>query len=832
LKEEDGLLSRLARSIDEGVGVDWSSTESSTTDEATRRVISELAVIAAISAVHCSAPLPDDANASARSAESKSESLPAWGTFHLLEKIGEGAHGEVYRARDTRLDREVALKLLPAAAAGEGATSIIEEGRLLARVRHPNVVTIYGAERIDNRIGLWMELVKGQTLEQMLETRKVLSYGDVVTIGIELCGAVEAVHGAGLLHRDIKAHNVMRSRDGRIVLMDFGTGRTLEDEAPLDLAGTPLYLAPEVLAGEPPTVRSDVYSLGILLYHIVTGSYPVKAATVREIRRFHERGERTAVQVARSDVPPRLARVIERSIAPRPELRYENAGALSADLAALRPRPKIVRVAMAAATAIACIAVVGAGWEIVGRRIGASTTPGLLLASVVDSNVTVRRPVERPVVAVLPFKNLSTEPESDYFADGLTDEVIRNLSIVEGLQVVSSTSTFAFKDAPRDLDAISQRLGANLVVEGSVLRDGSRLRINARLTRVADDLSLWTDEFDRPVADIFSIHAEISRALVARLQLKPGNQARRPNTNLDAYDSYLQGRALIDRRGVSNAAKAAELFERAIGRDPKFAPAHAGLANAYAFLSFPHRGSLSFAAAFPTMKRAAETSVQLDPELAQAHMAMGWVYSYQHDWPNAERAFQRAISLDPSLTQAYTSYSLSTLQSLRKFDEALRLLRTAAVRDPLSLDVQREIGELYLFGGRYDEAIDAFQRLRDIQPDYPFVQPYLAQALTFGGRLDDAIRLIQPSAVWPISIYVRTGERAKAEKIASEHYAHAYRRAIIAAAMGDTLTSVGAIEEVAASDPQRIGRLLNEPQIAVVRNHPRIVALRKTFNLP
>jgi serine/threonine-protein kinase len=652
-----------------------------------------------------------------------------------------------------------------------------------------------------------MELVKGQTLEGMLEKRMALSYADVMTIGIELCGAVAAVHGAGLLHRDIKAHNVMRSEDGRIVLMDFGTGRTLEDEAPLDLAGTPLYLAPEVLNGQPATVRSDVYSLGVLLFRIVTGSYPVRAGTVREIRRAHEGGERTAVHVARSDVPPKLARIIERAIDPRPELRYASADALAADLAALRPRPNGVRLALAAGAAAACVAIVGAGWEIVGRRAGASVTPGLLVASLIESNVNVR-PVERPVIAVLPFRNLSTEPESDYFADGLTDEIIRNLSTVQGLQVVSSTSSFVFKDQPRNSQTILDRLGANLVVEGSVLRDGSRLRISVKLTRVADDLPLWSEEFNRPTGDIFAIQTEISRAVATRLQLKPATQARRYNANLEAYDSYLQGRALIDRRGIPNAAKAAELFQRAIDRDPKFAPAYAGLAHAYVFLSFPHRGSLSFGAAFPTMKRSAETSLQLDPELAHSHMAMGWVYAYQRDWPNAERAFQQAIGLNPSLTQAYTSYSLSTLQSLRKFDEALRLLRVAAARDPLSLDVQREIGEIQLFAGRYDEAV------------------------IFGGRIDEAILLMQPSAMWPISIHVRTGQRAKAEKLAAEHYAHPFRRAIIAAAMSDTLTSVGAIEEVAASDPHRIGRLLNEPEIAVVRTHPRIVALRKQFNLP
>ena len=401
MMQDDAELHQLASAIADGAKVDWESTESGAADESIRPVIRELAVIAAISEVHGSVPLPGEPPAATSAADSFPEMLATWGTFRLLEKVGEGAYGEVYRAWDTRLDREVALKLLPPGFGDEAApaTSIIEEGRLLARVRHPNVVTIYGAERIDNRIGLWMEFVKGRTLEQILEQGTVLSPSETVAIGLELCRAVSAVHGAGLLHRDIKAHNVMRSEDGRIVLMDFGTGRKLDDDASLDLAGTPLYLAPEVLLGQPATTRSDLYSLGVVLFHLVTGSYPVHGRTVREIRGAHEGGQRTAVQVARPDVPPKLARIIERAIDPRPERRYESADALGAELAALMPRPKIVRLASAAGVAAAVILVVGGGWEVVGRQVGSWRTPSALLMGFT--------PAARPVIAVLPFKNLS-----------------------------------------------------------------------------------------------------------------------------------------------------------------------------------------------------------------------------------------------------------------------------------------------------------------------------------------------------------------------------------------------------------------------------------------
>jgi TolB-like protein/tRNA A-37 threonylcarbamoyl transferase component Bud32 len=822
---DDAELHQLASAIAEGAKVDWESTESGAADESIRPVIRELAVIAAISDVHSSVPLAGEPLDATSEADSSPEMLAMWGTFRLLEKVGEGAYGEVYRAWDTRLDREVALKLLPPGFGDEAApaTSIIEEGRLLARVRHPNVVTIYGAERIDNRIGLWMEFVRGRTLEQILEQETVLNPSEAVEISLELCRAVSAVHGAGLLHRDIKAHNVMRSEDGRIALMDFGTGRKLDADASLDLAGTPLYLAPEVLLGQQATTRSDLYSLGVVLFRLVTGSYPVQGRTVREIRSAHEGGQRTAVQALGPDVPPKLARIIERAIDPRPERRYESADALAAELAALLPRPKIVRLAWAAGVVAAVILVVGAGWEIVGRQVGSWRTPSALFMGFT--------PVDRPIIAVLPFKNLSAEPDSDYFVEGLRGEIIRDLALVQGLQVLSSTSSFTSKDQPRNLRHIGERLGANLIVEGSVLRAGRRLRIHAQLVQVASGAPVWAEQFDRELEDIFRIQDDISGAIVNKLRLTLRRDGRRQDTNADTYDWYLRGRALVDRSGVPSARMAAELFERAIARDPEFAPAHAGLAIAYAFLTIPYRG-IPYEVASPIMRRAAVKALQLDPQLGEAHTAMGLVYALERDWGNAEQEFQQSIRLDPSRTQTFTSYSISTLLPLQKYDEALRLLNIALRHDPLSLNVQREIGIVQMASGRYAAAIETFQRVREVDPDFAFVQTYLARALILEGRVEEALPLWQSGAIWPIHAYVRMGKRTEAEKLAAEHARYPYRMVIIATAMGDTPRAIEALEQTMVSEPHRVPSLLVDPELAALRDHPRVVAIRRELNLP
>src|SRR5687767_4248401 len=375
------FLDQLAGAVLDSEDVDWADAESSA-DESARPFIRHLRLVASVGQLHRRMQPPGP------SASPGEGATGHWGHLRLIESIGRGAFGEVFRAWDTRLDREVALKLLPA----EGrplpsASSIIEEGRLLARVRHPNVVTIYGAERIDGRIGLWMELVNGRTLEEAMRGGARFTVIEVTRIGVELCGAVEAVHAAGLLHRDIKTQNVMVTEDGRPVLMDFGTGRE-RDTSDASVSGTPLYLAPEVLAGGAATAQSDVYSVGVLLYHLLTGSYPVRASSLADLRRAHASRQHADLPDTGQAIPNRLRRVVARALDPNPARRYPSADALGAALAASAQAPSRRLFAIAAATVVVAATAV---WQ-------------FRPAAAVD-----------PVIAVMPFKNLSSEPESDYF---------------------------------------------------------------------------------------------------------------------------------------------------------------------------------------------------------------------------------------------------------------------------------------------------------------------------------------------------------------------------------------------------------------------------------
>ncbi len=835
----DRLVDELAAAILDGSELDWAAAESNS-DPAARPVVEQLRVLAAIAAV---------ARSDHERASASLDAPEQWGHLRVLERIGHGAYGEVYRAWDTRLDREVALKLLPAAS-GDRASAVIHEGRLLARVRHPNVVTIYGEEKIEDRIGQWMEFVAGHTLEELLDHGKVVGAADAIGIGLEVCRAVSAVHGAGLLHRDIKTHNVMRAQDGRIVLMDFGAGREFDDNASSDLAGTPLYVAPEVLEGQPATIRSDIYSLGVLLYHLVTGSYPVHADTVRGIRRAHEGGERTAVQTARSDVPSKLARVIERAIDSRPERRYESADALAADLVALRPRSRTVRFAYAAGVIVAIILFVGAAWEAAGRRVGSSTTPSALLTrlagfkSVGAANVN---PAERPIIAVLPFQNLSAEPDTDYFVDGLTDEIIRNLAAIKGMEVRSRTSSFAFKGTPRNLRDVGRQLGVNLVFEGSIMRSGSRLRINAQLVRVADDVPLWAERFDRDVKDVLAVQDEISRAIVNKLQLTLGRGKRRYNTSFDAYEAYLRGRYFWNQRSPEGLKKAIEYFQAAVRIDPGYADAYAGIAGAYGPLGY--FGYMPPGEALAGMRPAVTRALAIDGDHAEAQAARALLLAI-HEWrlAEAEPAFRRALTLDPGDATAHNWYA-QYLSATGRRDEALAASRRAIELDPLSLAVNSGFGGRLYWARRFDDAILQCRKTLELEPGYDSARRWLALAYVQQGAYQQAVRELErdrsgsvqtPPALADLGyVYARAGRARDARRIITEltnrsahEYVSPYALALVHAGLGDNDRAFEWLERAGEERTPRLVFLNVEPVFDGLRGDPRFAALRRHLGVP
>ena len=772
----------------------------------------------------------------------------------MIERLGGGTFGEVYRAWDRQLEREVALKLLRVDEATDDplTSRIATEGRLLARVRHPNVVTVHGVAVHDGRVGLWMELVRGATLEQLLLKHGPFSAREAALVGIDLCRALAAIHAAGLIHRDVKAQNVMREDGGRIVLMDLGTGREIDPagvrRAVPDLAGTPLYLAPEIFTGAPASERTDLYSLGVLLYHLVTGSFPVRATTIEELQAGHAQGTAVRLRDARADLPTAFVRVVDRAIAADPARRYASAGALEAELAdaltdttaaaavvpvAQTPRSTGTwrRAGLAAATLAALLALAVVGWPSLRERRALAATAG-----------TIRS------IAVLPLVNLSGDPSQDYFADAMTEELIDDLARIRELRVISRTSVMQFKGTKKSLREVAASLNVDAVLEGSVVRFGDRVRISADLVHVASDRHVWVERYERDVRDVLTLQSDVARTIVSQvqIQLTPLEQAGFGGGRTvapSAQEAYFQGRYYWNKRTNEAMGTALEFFKQAIAIDPSFARAYAGEADVYNLLP----GNLSPFTAYPMAKIAAAKALQIDPALAEAHTSLAFAqFIFDHDYPGAEAAFRRAIELNPGYATAH-QWLGDLLSATGRLDEARAEVEKARALDPLSTAVRTDIGNLLLWTRQYDEAIVELRASVAMEPNNWAAYLYLAYSHELKGMFAEAAADVrQGLRIGPSGtlyselgrLAALTGDRAEALKIISELKQQSTERriakepiALIYAALGDTDSAFQFLQQAEREGTPRILWAKVDPLFDSLRGDPRFSAMLRRLRL-
>ena len=743
-RSEAAALLKLAESIADGNTIDWDSAESSAAHD-DKAVIRQLRILSNLAVLHRSLPLDAAAGPGGPFMRRTSDSpaIGKWAHLTLVERLGGGTFGDVYRAWDARLEREVALKLLRVDESAEAddlsSSRIAREGRLLARIRHQNVIAVHGVDAHDNRVGLWMDLVRGVTLEEQLASHGAFSATEAAAIGIDLCRALAAIHAAGLIHRDFKAQNVMRELGGRIVLMDLGTGReadrVLAGGVP-ELAGTPLYLAPEIFLGSPASPKTDVYSLGVLLYHLVTKSFPVKAASIEQLQQAHANGDVVRLRDARADLPTVFVRVVDRAIAPEPAKRYQSAGELEADLAdaigrqstagEVRPRRRFRALTAWPTAALAAAAVV----VVIGAL--ALPWPPPFFRTHVES------------IAVLPLTNLSGDASQDYFADGMTDLLIGDLARIHALRVISRTSAMQYKGTNKSLKEIAKTLNVDAVLEGTVQRAGSRVRISADLVQASTDKHLWAETYERDIKDLFALQSDVAQAIARQVQIKltPQEQAgfaaaaaAPAQVNAAAQDAYLQGRFFWNKRTPEGHRRAVELFQRAEELQPNFALAYAGEADAYNLLS----GPLGADVAFPRAKTAAERALQLDPALAEAHTSLAFVaFGYDRDWTRAEQGFQRALQLNPNYATGHHWYGIY-LSAMGRFQEAEAQFVQAKALDPLAINIRVSLADMLCMARRYDEAIAELNAARDLDPSTQAVYLYLAHAYRQRGLVREAL---------------------------------------------------------------------------------------------
>jgi TolB-like protein/Tfp pilus assembly protein PilF/tRNA A-37 threonylcarbamoyl transferase component Bud32 len=718
-------LEDLLESVADGRDVDWDAVEA-VASEAQRPIVRNLRLVARIAEVHRTVPddhvrdnvVPDgqvpDAEALARTAPN--DAATRWGHLSLLGRIGEGAFGEVYRAHDAWLDRHVALKLLKPDVAGPAR--LVAEARALARVRHPNVVTVHGADMHDGRVGLWMELVHGRTLSAIVASDGPFSAEEAAVIGREVCRAVAAVHAAGLVHRDIKAQNVMREAGGRLVLMDFGAGRT------------PLYAAPELILDDgDATAASDIYAIGVLLHFLVTGSYPVQGSSMEALREAHAAGSRRSLRDARPDLADEFVTVVERALSPRPADRFETAGEMARALGA-GERSRGWRHF--------------AGWTMRKRTTAAAALVGaaLLAAAVWLWPGMAARPARTGaplVVAVLPLDGPGTE---GYFADGMTDALIQELSALESIRVISRTSSMQFKGSRQTARQIADALGADVILEGAVVRAGSDVRVNIRLIHAGTDTPVWSRGFDRSMHSVIALQRDIAKAVADDLPVvvTPAAAERWADyqrVNPRAYDAYLRGVAALNERTRDGMLRSIELFSEALKLDPRSAPVQAGVARAHAQLAITYNASSR--ANTQQARRAAQAALQLNPQEAEAHATLAEVAFFADwDWNGAESAYRKALALNPSLHFARERYAMF-LAARQRLEEALTHVAEARRLDPVSLDVAVTQAGLLRYARRYPEAIDRYRGVLLKDPRHVVANFGLGRSLVATGKWDEAL---------------------------------------------------------------------------------------------
>jgi TolB-like protein/Flp pilus assembly protein TadD len=520
--------------------------------------------------------------------------------------------------------------------------------------------------------------------------------------------------------------------------MDLGTGRPSSPRALSDFAGTPLYLAPEIFTGAPASQRTDVYSLGVLLYHLVTGKFPLSATSVDELEQRHAAGAGVRLRDARADLPTAFVSVIDRALA-SDEFRYPTAGALEAALVTTLEEKSIAavparqgwlrwRTVAAAAAVVGILAIAGFSWPSLRDRWLAAVGP-------VDS------------IAVMPLTNLSNDPAQEYFADGMTEELIATLGRrLNGVTVISRTSVMRFKRSAPPLTEIAKTLGVDAILEGSVLTlagggshgdGGRRIRISARLIHAGTGTNLWNRTFERSGGDVFALQSDVARAVAESVQARLGRMsvAAASPQDFEVFDLYLRGRYYWNMRTEDGLRRSVQYFREAINRDQRYALAYAGLADAYNLLG--DFGFLPRVDAIALARASALKAIDLDASLGEVHASLGYIHAMVFEWDAAEASLRRAMELNPGYATAHQIFGLVQAQHGR-LDDAVVHLQTAAELDPLSVGVQGTRGTILMWAGRYDEAIDRFRAALRLEPGWARVRMNLTSALALRGDYDEA----------------------------------------------------------------------------------------------
>jgi len=687
------------------------------------------------------------------------------GRYKLLSAAGSGGMGIVFKAEDAKLRRTVALKFLPAGISVDPHAKMrfLREAQAAAALDHPNICPVYEVDEAGGEMFLTMAFIEGKSLKERIEEGP-LPLIEVQSIASQVAEGLKAAHDKGVIHRDVKPANIMLSREGQVRVTDFGLASVeggIDLTRPQMVLGTPAYMSPEQARGAKTDGRTDIWSFGCILFEMATGRRPFIGDHGQTVANEILNDAPPAPSSLRADIPTGLSEIIIRCLRKAPDERYQDFESVLSKLQGDAARTKA---------------------DAVPRP-----SPGAV-----------------PSVAVLPFADMSSAKDQEYFGEGLAEELIHALARIQGLRVVARTSAFALKGMKLDVREIGRALGVGAILEGSIRKAGSRLRVTAQLIDAGTGMHIWSERFDREERDIFDIQDEISAAIVANLKvaLLGGEKAamsRRSTTDPEAYNLYLKGLYFTARPNAESMQKALDFFGSAVDRDPDFALAYTGIARAY--LTMGTANLAPQAEIYPKAKAALEKALVLDPDLAEAHGIVAYLeFWFEWNWEAAMKSFGRVLALNPGDANVRGNYAW-VLSVTGRFEESLVEIKQALASDPLMpLLYAYSIG-LHWIAGRNDEALADFARVQQIEPNFGLAHFQAGSAYLRKGLIDKAIETLQKSRQlfappgWAESglviCYLRKDDRKTAEKILAEMLEDRKRLPVSAAALAASFAALG-----------------------------------------